>query len=184
MMFGDERAGPSERCWVGKKSHPNFFPLAHSPKMNTYAMPVEQVPMGQQPVVVEAAITCLSCGKAFPFSQTVEGRCMRDHMLHTDRENLKQQVARSNAGGGNITITGPTVTGPTISQTTSQQATQQATQAVVRPQPTRYYGMTLFSWIAGGICYCIFLGVVIPIIVTSSAKSSYSSYTPSPTPYY
>jgi hypothetical protein len=44
----------------------------------------EQVPP------TEATITCISCGRNFGFSQTVEGRCLRDHAIHVERE--REQV--------------------------------------------------------------------------------------------
>jgi hypothetical protein len=60
----------------------------------------EQVPP------TEATITCISCGRSFGFSQTVEGRCLRDHAIHVERERDKftQQNARQASSSPTIAI--------------------------------------------------------------------------------
>ena len=75
------------------------------------------------------SITCVSCGRRFPFDQTVEGRCLRDHALHAERERTRD-AARSSSGGGNVTVTGPTIS---LQQSTSAAAT--ATAGGYAPRP-------------------------------------------------
>lgn len=61
----------------------------------------------------ENVITCISCGKQFPFSETVEGRCYRDHanMLSNERRQLQATIAAQQRYGGPqpVVIHGPTV---------------------------------------------------------------------------
>lgn len=62
----------------------------------------------------ENTITCIACGKPFAFSQTVEGRCMRDHIAYADNERrqLLATVAARGSGGANpsnIVVQGPTI---------------------------------------------------------------------------
>lgn len=61
------------------------------------------------PAAAAPAIVCVSSGKLFPFAQTVEGRCLRDHALHAEREKVKN-MAMMRSGSGNVTVTGPTIT--------------------------------------------------------------------------
>jgi hypothetical protein len=65
------------------------------------------------PTSTENVITCISCGKLFPFSETVEGRCYRDHanMLTNERRQLQATIAAQRSYGGPqpVVIQGPTV---------------------------------------------------------------------------
>jgi hypothetical protein len=67
----------------------------------------------------ENNVTCISCGRQFPFSKTVEGRCMRDHAVFLDNERrmLMAQVAAGRSGGNSGPIV---VQGPTINMTNQQ----------------------------------------------------------------
>ena len=66
----------------------------------------------------ENQITCMSCGKQFAFSQTVEGRCLRDHAVFAENE---RRMLMARAGGGGGGGHGPIVVqGPTINMTNQQ----------------------------------------------------------------
>jgi hypothetical protein len=63
----------------------------------------------------ENTITCITCGKPFAFSQTVEGRCLRDHIAYMENERRQLMAASRGGGGGgggspsNIVVQGPTI---------------------------------------------------------------------------
>jgi hypothetical protein len=64
----------------------------------------------------ENTITCITCGKQFAFSQTAEGRCLRDHIAHMENER-RQLMARGGGGGAQAPIV---VQGPTINMSNQQ----------------------------------------------------------------
>lgn len=65
---------------------------------------------------IENTITCFTCGKQFAFSQTQDGRCLRDHIAHMENER-RQLMARGGIGGGQAPIV---VQGPTINMSNQQ----------------------------------------------------------------
>lgn len=67
-------------------------------------------------------IVCVSCGQAFPFSQTIEGRCLRDHALYAEREQVKLAAYSRNNTSNNVTVTGPTIGISTQAQSTTSSA--------------------------------------------------------------
>jgi len=121
-------------------------------------------------------IVCISCGQTFPFAQTVEGRCLRDHALYVERENVKQLALMqhnnnnnsSSAAPANITVTGPTIAMNNQQTTTATAVASQGNVAVVVWHRRRCHGCMIQSWIAMFVC----LAVIIAIVVGSSFAST------------
>lgn len=125
------------------------------------------------PMMAPGMITCISCGQHFPFNQTVEGRCLRDHALHSEREQLKMAVlTRNNAQAPVITITGPTVTNNNSSSAAASAATVQRQPLPVIWYNRNYYGCSFISWML--IIYCIVCAIAMilpPVIISAMANA-------------
>ena len=133
--------------------------------------------------MTESTIVCVSCGNTFPFSQTIEGRCLRDHALHSEREQLKFAVHSSSQRGGNVTVTGPTIA-------MSSQQTQQQSQHIIMP-PVQYVvwyrrrwkGLPCFAWLLILACFLFFFVIPITVALTTGKgpKDKMTTTTPLPT---
>lgn len=91
----------------------------------------------------ENTITCLSCGKQFVFSQTVEGRCLRDHIAFADNERRQLLAMAASRGGNSQQPNNIVVQGPTVNM-----SNQQTTNVVAHSAPMMMFGVR-----RGGFCH-------------------------------
>jgi hypothetical protein len=120
--------------------------------MNTY----QKMPDSGVPTSTENVITCISCGKLFPFSETVEGRCYRDHanMLTNERRQLQATIAAQRSYGGPqpVVIQGPTV----------NIANQQSTNATAIANSSNGRGYVPVDHCCHGVLFFLSMGMWLP----------------------
>jgi hypothetical protein len=100
----------------------------------------------------ENTITCITCGKPFAFSQTQEGRCLRDHIAYMENERRQLMAAGRGGGGGQAPIV---VQGPTINMSNQQSTSVSAiAQASAYNNGRPRIGCASAAFVAGASASC------------------------------